>query len=76
MDGIIDDCELERRIEEARRKKIQSVMEGKFQLARHGSSFQEDEPRLPRHFLRRSHFGVLCDRQRTKMTEIAMEDWE
>lgn len=77
MHWFMDESEIEARIAEARAKKIQAVMEGQHQKARHAADtpVEEEEVRIPRHFFRGRHFRTLCDRQHRKLTDILMEDW-
>jgi hypothetical protein len=72
---IDDEVELGRRIKEARRKKIQSVMGGFFQHARPHLSYQDQkEAIIPRHFFRQKHLRVLCERQFSKLNEIDQDE--
>lgn len=67
----MSEAELEQRIKDARKKKIQSVMVGSFQLARPRWRYDEQSDAIvPRHFFRQSHLRVLCERQFVKMNEM------
>lgn len=70
----MNEADLDRRIKEARKKKIQSVMGGCFQLARPRWHYDEQADAIvPRHFFRQRHLRVLCERQFAKMNEMDQE---